>query len=149
MINPWHLWCLPNSEKDIIEDTCDLIKRWEGYSPIPYICPAGVTTIGYGFTGSDAKTYKNMTRDEADEILKDKVIRLINKLSKAGVEKRHIPAFASLAYNVGITRVLKSQALKCYKKGDLVQSEIEFKEFIKANGQVLQGLVNRRNDEWN
>lgn len=28
----------------------DLVKRFEGFSPVAYLCPAGVWTIGYGHT---------------------------------------------------------------------------------------------------
>ena len=28
----------------------DIIKRWEGFRPKPYLCPAGIPTIGYGTT---------------------------------------------------------------------------------------------------
>ena len=34
--------------RHITQEGLDLIKRFEGFSPTIYICPAGYPTIGYG-----------------------------------------------------------------------------------------------------
>ena len=39
--------------RHITRDGLDLIKRFEGFSPTIYICPAGYPTIGYGHVVRD------------------------------------------------------------------------------------------------
>ncbi len=34
--------------RNITQEGLELIKRFEGFSPTIYICPAGYSTIGYG-----------------------------------------------------------------------------------------------------
>jgi len=50
----------------------ELIKSFEGFRAIAYICPAGVPTIGYGTTrinGSRVKEGMKITSDEAEVFL--------------------------------------------------------------------------------
>ena len=52
----------------------ELCRRFEGYRAKPYLCPAGVPTIGYGATGYvDGRpvllTDPQITRDAAERML--------------------------------------------------------------------------------
>ena len=50
-----------------------LIKRFEGFKGVAYLCPAGVPTIGWGTTEGvtleDVRNKRSVTRDEADQLL--------------------------------------------------------------------------------
>ena len=37
------------------EKTLPLVKDFEGFYPKAYVCPGGILTIGYGYTGSDVQ----------------------------------------------------------------------------------------------
>lgn len=47
--------------KEILELAIPLIKKWEGFVPHPYYCPAGELTIGYGHVLRPDTLYKGMT----------------------------------------------------------------------------------------
>lgn len=67
----------------------DLIKRFEGFSPVAYLCPAGVWTIGYGHTAGvhegdsiDGDTAEDYLREDltSAEGAVEKVCRIIKKV---------------------------------------------------------------------
>mgnify|MGYP003391643746 CR=1 FL=1 len=136
----------------------ELLKQYEGCSLIAYKCPANIWTIGYGST-----YYLDYSKvQEGDKINMD----LANKMLKHTVEdfeksvhyllnglylpEQCISALVCFAYNVGITAFAKSTLLRIIKdnKNNLKDIEIQFKRWNKANGKVLEGLVNRRNAEF-
>lgn len=45
----------------------DLVKRFEGFSPVAYLCPAGVWTIGYGHTAG-VREGDSVDEDTAEKI---------------------------------------------------------------------------------
>jgi GH24 family phage-related lysozyme (muramidase) len=90
----------------------DLIKKYEGFSANPYICPAGVATIGYGntfypngkkVTMSDAP----VSQTEAEKMLKDVVDKdFVSVLEKSipywnEMSDGQKSALISFAYNLG------------------------------------------------
>ena len=90
----------------------DLIKKYEGFSADPYICPAGVATIGYGntfypngkkVTMSDAP----VSQAEAEKMLKDVVDKdFVSVLEKSipywnEMSDGQKSALISFAYNLG------------------------------------------------
>ena len=41
----------PEAPASVVPPQClDIIAEFEGFSPVPYLCPAGIPTIGYGNT---------------------------------------------------------------------------------------------------
>ena len=56
--------------RHITEDGVRLIRRFEGFSALPYRCPAGYLTVGYGHLVKNPEAFKQpITEDEATEIL--------------------------------------------------------------------------------
>jgi len=54
----------------------------------------------------------------------------------------------SLTFNIGGGAFLSSSLLKSINEGNFPQIEHNFKLWVYAGGERLQGLVNRREDEW-
>ena len=101
-----------------------LIKSFEGFRAIAYICPAGVPTIGYGTTrinGSRVKEGMKITSDEAEVFLEQdlKVFEdAINHNVLVEINQNQFDALVSFVYNVGIANFKKSTLLKKLNKGD-------------------------------
>jgi lysozyme len=143
----------------INQATIDLVKRWEGFRAKAYLCPAGIWTIGYGTTSSagvgiNVKPGMIITEKDADRYLRlglDKFARQIRPSIKVPINENQFGAFLSLAYNIGPGSFRGSSALRKFNDGDIKGAADAIKLWNKAtvNGkrQVLQGLVNRRNDE--
>lgn len=136
----------------------NLIKQYEGYSDRPYLCPAGVPTIGYGNTyypnGVKVKLIdKQINREYANELLEfvaDKFALDVLKLVKSIITQNQLNALTSFAYNLGVTNFKNSTLLKKVNANpnDPTIKE-EFLKWNKANGKILQGLINRRRAESN
>lgn len=143
----------------------DLIKKWEGFRNHPYLCPAGVPTIGYGTTyyrdGTKVKmTDKPITQQEATMILCDIVEefeRGVNSLVKKTLTQNQFDALVSFAYNIGLgandihgrkSGFASSTLLKKVNKNPNDPSiPDEFKRWVFAGGVELKGLKKRRNQE--
>lgn len=129
----------------------DLIKRYEGFQEEAYKCPAGVWTIGYGSTkwedGSPIKKGQRITRDKAEGLLNDYLIRYVRpRLSDLKLNASQKAAIESLCYNIGINSFLRSKCYKALKEQDWPTFIREY-DWIKANGKVLKGLIKRRTEE--
>ena len=140
--------------------TVDLVKRWEGFKPRAYICPAGVLTVGYGTTnragipGVRITPETVVTEAQAAEWLRIGLERFGAKIRphiKAPINENEFGAFVSLAYNIGPNGFIGSSALRHFNAGDKAKAAAAIRLWNKAtvNGkrQVLRGLVNRREDE--
>jgi lysozyme len=136
----------------------DLIKQYEGYSDRPYLCPAGIPTIGFGNTyypnGTKVKlTDKQITREYANEMLQfvaDNFAKEVSKSIKSIISQNQLNALTSFAYNLGMTNFKNSTLLKKVNANpnDPTIKE-EFLKWNKSNGKILQGLINRRRAESN
>lgn len=133
-----------------------LIKKWEGFMPEPYLCPAGVPTIGYGSTfyedGEEVKlTDEKVDRDRAYLILlhhvKD-VEAQVKSVLKKEVTDNQLGALTSFTYNLGIGNFRDSTLLLFINVNPCDENvPIQLRRWNKAGGKVLKGLVNRREEE--
>ncbi len=133
-----------------------LIKKWEGFIPEAYLCPAGVPTIGYGSTfyedGEEVKmTDEKIDRDRAQEILishvKD-VEAQVRRVLKHELSPNQLGALISFTYNLGIGNLKRSTMLILINNDPSNQNiERELKRWVKSGGKVLNGLVARRAEE--
>ena len=135
--------------------TLDLIKRWEGCKLQAYQCSAGVWTIGYGTTaladvGIAPAKGMTITKDRAEDLLRqgvDKFAATVDALITANVNANEFGACVSLAYNIGPNAFAKSTVLRELNAGNKDRAAAAFKMWNKAGGEIVQGLINRRNDE--
>jgi len=142
----------------ISEKGINLIKKYEAFSSVPYVCPAGLPTIGYGNTyypnmQKVKMTDKAITKDEADVIFK-KVLSYfetdVNVYVIPNLKQQQFDALCSFAYNVGIGNFKSSTLLKKVNANPNDPTiKAEFLKWNKSKGRVLNGLTKRRNEEAN
>lgn len=128
-----------------------LIKRAEGLRLDSYRCPAGVATIGYGHTGPDVRIPMTITPGQAERLLHEDLARfetgVTALLDGKPATDNQFSAMVSLAFNVGLGNLATSTLLKKHKAGDYEGAADQFLRWTRAGGQVLPGLVKRREDE--
>lgn len=143
-----------------------LIKSSEGYSAKPYICPAGVATIGWGSTRYPSGKRVTMQDEQiesswAEACLTSAMVRVradLQKVMKREPNAHQAAALLSLAYNVGVgardgvkNDLADSTLLAKFEAGDTLGAAAEFPKWNKArvNGvlQPLAGLTKRRTAE--
>jgi lysozyme len=134
----------------------DLIKKFEGFSAKPYICPAGVPTIGYGATYYTNGAKVTMSDEPISEEWAEKLLSNMTHTYEKGVESLVVPkitqnqfdALVSFAYNVGVTNFKKSTLLRLINK-DPNNPEIatQFMKWVRGGGKVINGLIKRRQIE--
>ena len=133
-----------------------LARHFEGCYLSPYLCPAGVPTIGYGATfypDGRAVTLKDMpiTREYADFMLlwmiKNIYMPAVIKLCPKIDTPERAAALIDFAFNLGVGRLKSSTLRKRVNSGqwDLVQGEL--RKWNKGGGKVLRGLTLRREAE--
>lgn len=138
----------------------NLIKAFENcLKPVgrgkfkPYICPAGVLTIGWGHTNHHGRRFgKNdiWTQAECDEALAEDLAgfeQVVSRRVKVKLSQPQFDALVSFAYNCGEGNLSKSTLLKKVNAGDFEGASREFAKWNKGGGKVLAGLVRRRASE--
>ena len=128
----------------------ELIKSCEGCHLTGYICPAGVPTIGYGYTGKiNGKTITKSTRitqQQADDLLQTDLVRFANHVMKFNDKynwnQNEFDALVSFAYNVGSINQLTQDG-----KRTKAQIATAMLQYNKGGGKVLAGLTRRRKAE--
>ncbi len=129
-----------------------LIKEFEGLRLDAYICPAGVWTIGYGSTGEHVYPGQTISELEAEELLRKDLWRFEDCVScyvNVGLTNNEYAALVSFAFNCGCGALQESTLLRRLNAGDpkpRVFSE-ELPKWVRGGGQVLPGLVRRREAE--
>lgn len=125
------------------------VKGRPGYFE-PYICPAGVLTIGWGHTNSHGRRFDRSSiwsQEECDRALYEDMSgfeRDVERLVKVNLNQNQFDALVSFAYNVGSGALGKSTLLRKLNAGDYDGAADEFGKWVKGGGKVLPGLVKRR-----
>jgi len=133
----------------------DIIKRFEGFSSTPYLCPAGVPTIGWGSTRySDGRKVKMtdppLSKEEGERLLISTLAsfeRDVDAFCRDDINQNQFDALVSFAYNCG-SAALKGSTL--LKKVNINPKDPTIKDAFIAwkysGGKPL--LLNRRLLEW-
>lgn len=127
----------------------EIIGNAESCIREPYLCPANVLTVGIGSTGNiQQKIYSD------EEIAKRWVddIKTAERCVNRYANGFHLPqpvfdAVTSITFNVGCTKMRASTMYKYLNTGDYKSVCNEFPKWNKAGGNVLNGLVIRREKE--
>ena len=132
-----------------------LIKKFEGFRARPYLCPAGIPTIGYGSTfyadGASVKmTDPLISQADAERLLQGTLGQYedaVNQGITQPMSQGHFDAMVDFAYNCGSGNFRSSTLRKKFNAGDAYGASLEFARWNKGGGQVLPGLVRRREAE--
>lgn len=153
----------------------DLIKSFEGLYLKPYVCPAGIPTIGYGATFyEDGKKItlkdKPITESRANELLLNQLSsfeKYVDSFCTDRLTQNQFDALVSFCFNVGPQALRASTLLrKVNKNPNDPTIKDEFLKWCKADGtrnrkdddndglideagekQTLNGLLRRRTAE--
>lgn len=131
----------------------NLCLLYEGLYLKPYLCPAGVPTIGVGAT-----VYENGVRVQLTDppITKDRALDLLDwmletvyfpaviKLCANIDEGRRAGAITDFAFNLGINALKNSTLRKKILANDWEGAKKEILKWNKGGGKVLSGLTKRR-----
>ena len=133
----------------ISQEGIALIKKFEGCELEAYQDSVGVWTIGYGHT-KDVKEGDKINQDEAENLLAEEMPEYegyIEDLVKVSLSQCEFDALCSWVYNLGPTNLQESTLLRVLNEGKYNEVPTQIKRWNKAGGQVLEGLVRRREAE--
>ena len=143
---------------DALAITLALIRRFEGLYLSPYLCPAGVATIGFGATFYEDGTRVSLhdvaiTRERAEALLLWHVqavfLPAVLKLCPSLVHETpgRIAAILDFTFNLGSGNLKASTLRKRVNAGDWAFVPTELRKWVRAGGLVLRGLTLRREAE--
>ena len=131
-----------------------LCKQFEGFRRAPYLCPAGIPTIGFGSTyyadGRKVTLQDEPISEAAAEAL---LLHELQHTYLPGV-LRHCPilltdepkcnAIVDFVYNLGIGRLQTSTLKRKINQQDWDGTKEQLMLWTRGGGRVLPGLVKRR-----
>jgi len=126
-----------------------LIQNSEGLRLTAYQDSVGVWTIGYGHT-EGVKPGQSISEPKALAFLRADVgwaEAAVEKLVTVPLTPGQFSALVSFVFNLGAGALEESTLLKLLNQGHYVEAAGEFGKWVFAGGQVLEGLVIRRNKE--
>ena len=126
-----------------------LIKKFEGCELDSYRCSADVSTIGYGHT-KGVSDGDSCTQEEADQMLTEDLEEFegyVEKLVTVDLEQNEFDALVAWTFNLGPTNLKNSTMLKELNAKNYKKVPSEMKRWNKAAGNVLKGLIRRREAE--
>jgi len=109
-----------------------------------------VPTIGHGSTGKHVKIGDVITRERAQELLLEDLVRFeacVNRQVKVRITQNQYDACVCFAFNLGCTAFRASTLLKRINARRFQEAADQFPRWNKAGGKVVRGLTNRRNSE--
>lgn len=129
-----------------------LIKECEGFRAKPYLCPAGVPTIGYGSTRYEDGRPVNLSDPSITPAQADTIMRKTLQEYEAAVSRyvtvpltqNQFDALVDFSYNAGAQNLRTSTLLKLLNLKQYTQAANEFDRWVYAGGKKLPGLIKRR-----
>ena len=145
---------------EVPKTAIELAKRFEGFerkvkfgteiTAIPYVCPAGFWTIGYGHLCEPK--HPPITEAEAEIYLaSDLQTALAATLRYCPVlatePEGRLPAVVDFTFNLGAGRLQTSTLRRRINQRDWPSAAQELRRWVYGGGKVLPGLVARREAE--
>ncbi|MBB1161443.1 lysozyme [Aquariibacter albus] len=133
-----------------------LCRHFEGFIAHPYLCPAGVPTIGYGSTRYADGTPVRLTdppicREAAERLLRLTLTRdylpAVRQLCPGVDTPGRLAALVDFAYNCGTGNLKASTLRRKVNAEDWDAVPTELRKWTRGGGRVLPGLVRRREAE--
>ena len=126
------------------------IESWEGCKLTVYNDAGGRPTIGIGHLLMPGESHDPITEAQALAMLGTDIRvaeTAVNHAVHAALTQNQTDALISLCYNIGQGNFAKSQCLKDVNLGNFDNAGDDFLNWNHVNGQVSQGLTNRREAE--
>ena len=131
-----------------------LCKQFEGFKSKPYLCPAGIPTIGYGSTYyADGRKVTLQDEPISETIAEALLLHELQHTYLPGA-LRHCPilltdepkcnAIVDFVYNLGIGRLQTSTLKRKINAQDWDGAKKQLMLWTKGGGRVLPGLLKRR-----
>jgi lysozyme len=133
-----------------------LMRRFEGLYLTPYLCPAGVPTIGYGATYYEDGTRVTLhdpaiTRERAEALLiwmvRTVYLPTVMRLCPGIDSQNRLAAIIDFTFNLGGSALRNSTLRRKINASLWDQVPAEIRKWVRGGGKVLRGLVIRREAE--
>ena len=134
---------------DFSDKGLDNIKRFEGFSPVPYKDAQGFS-IGYGHFIKPGENLTAVSEGQARILLKqDAAIAsaAVKNSVKVPLTQNQFDALVSLSYNIGITAFRNSTLLQKLNAGDYSAAADQFARWNRSQGEQIAALDRRRASE--
>lgn len=141
--------------EQVLAATTTEIEKWEGFSASPYQDSGGIWTIGYGSIFDDtghqvSETTTPVTEPQARAMVTRELANAVLDLAA----NCHMPltqgeqvAFLDFIFNCGRAAFNGSTMLRLVNAGKMADAIKELDKWDHVSRVVVQGLLNRRNDE--
>jgi lysozyme len=132
------------------KDGLALTEQFEGCQLTAYQDQVGIWTIGYGHTGSDVRSSLTITADQATALLISDVAAastFVNNTVTVELGQDEFDALVDFVFNLGRGAFAGSTLLKELNAGNFEQAANQFDLWDHAGGQVVAGLLRRRQAE--
>lgn len=132
----------------------ELIKHYEGFSPVVYRCPARYYTIGYGHRLKQGEHFDApISMRLASLMLQSDVAIAENAILcyiDAPLSDGQFDALTSFTYNLGAGALQRSTLRRKVNRREYEAAAEEFGRWVYAGGRKLPGLIKRRaaEAEW-
>ena len=119
--------------------------------------PPGAT-IGYGHLIKPGEDFRNgITESVATELLRSDIAmaeRAVQNNITTPLSQNQCDALVFLAYNIGVKNFMNSTVVKYINNPNFHSSiypnlESAWKAWNRSQGKISNGLINRRQNEWN
>jgi lysozyme len=137
-----------------LELAAALCRQFEGFRSKPYLCPAGIATIGYGSTYySDGRkvTLEDAPMDEFNarallmvELEHTYLPGVLRNCPILATDEKKCNAIVDFVYNLGIGRLQTSTLKRKINAQEWEQAQEQLMLWNKGGGKVLSGLTKRR-----
>lgn len=141
-----------------------LLEQWEGFKLQVYRDSAGLPTIGVGhlltrseltsgkiiINGVPVKYSGGLTQQQVNDLLAQDVgpaEQAVGDGVKVARNQNQFDALTSFTFNVGIAAFRGSTLLRMLNQGQYDQVPAQLLRWTRAGGQVVPGLLNRRQNE--
>src|ERR1700733_411617 len=127
-----------------------LTKSFEGLQLGAYQDCAGNWTIGYGHAGPSVLPGQSINEAEAETLLQAdlaEAVACVNRAVHAAMSQGQFDAMVDFCFNAGRGNFVQSTLLRKVNSGDFGGAVAQFTLWVHAGGEVVSGLVRRRNAE--
>ena len=128
-----------------------LIKGFESFSPIPYVCSGGYLTVLWGHVIKKGEIFDHpYTEDEGEPILLYDISvaeRAISRLIHVSLNQNQTDSLGSWVYNLGSGALQASTLRQVINREEFDEAPDQIRRWIFAGGRKLRGLITRREIE--